>query len=345
VNDLDERVRQIIALHFDPQRGASYWIERARTLPFDPVTAIQTVADLRLFGPFPAIELASRPVEDFVPRVFHHDLASFITSETGGTTGRASRTVFRHDEFIAAFVTPFVTAAARMGFPHHEHWLFVGPSGPHVIGKGARACAAALESMDIFAVDFDPRWARKLPPGSFSRQRYMDHVIEQALDVLTSQRIGVLFSTPPVLEILAKRMDRALRERIAGVHLGGVAADAGFWSELTNTWFPNAVAMSGYGNSLFGVCPQLVWNPAAPPEYFVHGDRLVVEPEHPGAPRGPLCFHRLDESTFLPYVRERDEAEFVNQTAVVAGTAFQSLAIRDPRPPAHSAMAGAAALY
>ena len=41
---------------------------------------------------------------------------------------------------------PFVAAAARVHFPRELNWLFIGPSGPHIIGKAARACASAMGS-------------------------------------------------------------------------------------------------------------------------------------------------------------------------------------------------------
>lgn len=328
-----DALRNLLALHFDKRWGSAFWIEQAELLGFDPVRDVRSIADLERFPVFPLDMLATHPVEHFIPRSFHEDLKNFITSETGGTSGPPKRTAFREDEFRAAFVTPFLAAVDRIGFPRDVHWLFIGPSGPHIIGKAARACAVATGSIDPFAVDFDPRWARKLPGDSMARRRYVEHVLQQAEAVLRSQEIGVLFATPPILEALGKRLAEGIRNRIRGIHLGGMAADTAFWASLTTEWFPNAVAMSGYGNSLMGMCPQLRYAPGELPDYFPHGARLIldiVDSDETG--RGRVRFHRLDESVFMPNVIERDEALSVLDPGYSPDMGFQERGIHDPRP-------------
>lgn len=341
---LDARVAEIVDLHFDPRWGASYWLERAKTLGFDPRTNVRRVEDLMQFGPMPIDVLSQRPVEDFLPRKHLSRVSECITSETGGTTGPPKRTLFLRDDFDAAFVAPFLAAAALIGFPRDVHWLFIGPSGPHVIGKAARACATAMGSVDPFTVDFDPRWVRRLAPESLARHRYLEHVLAQAEQILRTQHVGVLFATPPVLTALAQRLDASIREAITGIHLGGMAADATFWARLTTEWFPNAVGMSGYGNSLAGMCPQIAWTPEKPPEYFPHGARLLLRVAEADAHgRGRVMFHRLDESAFLPNVIERDEAAAV--TIDPAPDGFQAFGLRDPRPPSGAPEARQPGLY
>jgi len=252
--------------------------------------------------------------------------------------------VFGAEDFHAAFVAPFVAAAERMAFPRERSWLYLGPSGPHVIGKAARACARALGAMDPFAVDLDPRWVRKLPAESLARRRYTAHVVEQAEAILASQEIGVLFATPPLVAALGERLPRAAREAIVGVHLGGMAAEPGFWKQVGDAWFPDAVVLGGYGNSLAGVCPQL--EPTGPdgPEYFPHGDRLllqVVGAEADAGGRGRVRFHRLDPSALLPGMLERDVAARAAGDPS-RGDCFGGEGVRDPRP-APAATGGTAA--
>ncbi len=318
-------------LHFDPYWGAPYWIERAATLDFDPRRDIRSIGDLERFGPMPVEELAVRPVEDFIPRRYHDRLRLFVTSETGGTTGAPKRTAYLRDEFETAFVRPFVEAARLMDFPRGLHWLFIGPSGPHIIGKAARACAQATGSMDPFSVDFDPRWSRKLPAQSMARRRYLEHVLEQSEAILRTQRIGILFATPPVLEALGTRMPAEIRAEIRGVHLGGMAGDERFWQCLRDEWYPNAKFMSGYGNSLAGMCPQLEDVPGCPPEYFPYGDRLVLSIESGSAEdEGRVIFHRLDDSAFLPNVVERDLAAGATLPVWARGSGFRREGVRGP---------------
>jgi hypothetical protein len=332
--DAAEWLKHVIALHFDAINGAPFWLEQREILGFDPVSAVSKPADLDRFPPFRREVLASRLVTDFIPRRFHGQLGDFVVCETGGTTGPPARTVIRNDEFHAAFVAPFVAAVEATGFPRGGQWLFIGPSGPHPIGKAARLCAAALGAMDPFSVDFDPRWVRKLGAASLARERYVEHVLAQAEAILATQRITVIFATPPVLAALGERLPEPARLAITGVHLGGMAGNADFWRRLTEEWFPRAVALSGYGNSLAGMCPQVRLDPSRPPEYFPHGVRLHYAVDAPPGERGPVRFHRLDESCFLPNVIERDEAEGVGPDEKAASLGFVLPGLRGPCPPA-----------
>lgn len=323
------RLQELMELHFDSKWGAPFWVEQRSMLGFDPFE-IRSVTDLRRFPPFPRSALVALPVQTLIPRRFHRQLSGFISCETGGTTGPAARTAFRKDEFHAAFIAPFLAAAEYSRFPRDAHWLYVGPSGPHPIGKAARLCASAIGSIDPFSVDFDPRWFRKLQ--GFARERYLEHVIEQALAILHTQDVGILFTTPPVIEQLADRLTVHARERIQGIHTGGIAPPPDFWKRL-GEWFPAAAIMSGYGNSLAGMCPQLQHKPCMPPSYFPHGNRLIYEflPEA-GKSHNTLCFHRLDDSCFLPHVLERDTAIAIDPPPEAAALGFTRVGIQDPRP-------------
>lgn len=339
---LEARIARVMDAHFDPRWGSPWWLEQARALGFDPRREIRTAADLDRLPPVPREALARRPVEDFLPRRHHARRAELVISETGGTTGPPARTVFLPEDFESAFVAPFVAAAERVGFPRGRSWLFAGPSGPHVIGKAACACARALGAMEPFAVDLDPRWARRLPAGSLARRRYTDHVLAQAVEVMASQDVGVIFGTPPLVAALGARLDRAVREVVTGIHLGGMPATAGFLRRLADDWFPHAVALSGYGNSLTGMCPEMRGaraGPEAGPAYFPHGERLVLEvvAPDPATGRGRVRFHRLDPSGLLPGVVERDEAAPARRPD--GDTRFAARGIRDPRPPAANAPA------
>lgn len=343
---LNERMQAVLAEHFDPTWGSPFWLERLSELGFDPVRDIRTVDELWRFGPTSLERMATHPIEHFIPQRYHKHLRNFVLAESGGTSGPPKRTAYLQQEFEEAFVLPFVAAAQRVRFPRNVHWLFIGPSGPHIIGKAARACAAALGSMEPFTVDFDPRWVRKLPAGTMAHNRYLEHVAQQAEAVLLTQSIGVLFSTPPVLTALGQRLPRAVRMHIQGVHLGGLPSSPEFLHSLESEWFPNAVVLGGYGNSLAGVCPQVASSPNGLPDYAPHGDRLIVDvASDDDGPRGQVVFHRLDRSCFLPNVYERDWAERIELDATTIASGFGRAGLRDPRAIAVGQVENQAALY
>ncbi len=343
--DADDRLRDLLALHFHPQHGSAYWLSRQERLGWVVRDRVRSVDDLWLVGPTPLDDLRRLPLRSFIPRAFHEILPRFVVGETAGTSGAARATAYRADEFDEAFVTPFLLAAGAARFPRGLPWLWVGPSGPHVIGKAVRELARRTGSMDPFSVDFDPRWAKKLTDGSMGRRRYLDHVIGQALDVLAREEIGVLFTTPPTLEALARRMSNRQREAIRGVHYGGMSIAPAAVNELRAA-FPNAVHLAGYGNTLFGVVMEVADGPREAMDYFPLTDRVRFhvaaggEDDWPPRPlgrgeRGRVLFDRLDESCLLVGVAERDEAALVAPSdAARRWAAGPTVCATPARPPA-----------
>ena len=341
----DDRLRAVLALHLHPAHGSAYWLRRQEEMGYDLRDRVRCVADLWRLGPTPTDDLRRHPVRDFIPRVFHGLMHRFVTAETAGTSGAPCATAYREDEFEAAFVTPFLRAAEACHFPRGLPWLWVGPSGPHVIGKAVRELARRTGSLDPFSVDFDPRWAKRLADGSLARRRYLDHVTAQALDVLAREEVGVLFTTPPTLAALGERMTDRQREAIAGVHYGGLSIAPESVNEF-RAIFPRAVHLAGYGNTLFGVVMEVADGERSALDYFPLGDRAVFEivrepvgwdgpPERvePGE-RGRMLFHRLDESCLLVNVLERDEAGRVPPSPEARALGGTADGLRDPRPPA-----------
>jgi hypothetical protein len=343
--EADERLRSLLGLHFHPRHGSRYWLRRQERLGLDVCDRVRSIDDLWLLGRTPPEDLRRHPVGDFIPQAFHDRLDRFVVGETAGTSGAPQATAYRDDEFQEAFVTPFLKVAEQVGFPRGLTWLWVGPSGPHVIGKVVRELARQTGGMDPFSVDFDPRWAKRLAPDSLARQRYLEHVTEQALAVLEREEVGVLFITPPALAALARRLSDRQREAIQGVHYGGVSMTAAALNAFREA-FPQAVHLAGYGNTLFGVLMEAEDGPRQALDYFPLAGRLHFEvvawpdegegawpPARREAGRGRVLFHRLDEGCLLAGVVERDEAEFVGPSPAARelGAAY---GLRDPRPPA-----------
>jgi hypothetical protein len=353
---LDERLRDLLALHFHPELGSRYWLLREEALGWDVRDRVRTVSDLYLLGPTPTADLRRFALRDFIPRGLNRQLPCFILGETAGTSGQPCATAYRDDEFQAAFITPFLKVASTTGFPRNTPWLWVGPSGPHIIGKAVRELARQIGGMEPFSVDFDPRWAKRLSDGSLARQRYLNHVSDQALDVLQREEIGVLFTTPPTLAALAARMTSRQCEAIRGVHYGGVSMTAATLNEFRSA-FPNAVHLAGYGNTLFGVLMEARDGEREALDYFPPGERVQFQvvnwnddSDWPPAERergqtGRVLFHRLDESFLLLGVVERDEAERIAPSPEALALGCEADGLRNPRPAARRGAVDQVGLY
>jgi thienamycin biosynthesis protein ThnN len=341
---VDERLHDLLNLHFHPEWGSAYWLERQARLGWQVRDRVRAAADLWLLGPMPPADLRRFPVRAFIPRTLHRQWSRFIVGETAGTSGAPSATAYRDDEFQAAFVTPFLRVAAATGFPQGEPWLWVGPSGPHIIGKVVRELARQTGSIDPFSVDFDPRWAKRLAAGSTARQRYLDHVTTQALHVMQREQIRVLFITPPALAALAQRLSDCQRESIRGIHYGGISLTP----EAVNDFraaFPNAVHLAGYGNTLFGVLMETADTHRFAMDYYPLSKRVLFHvvdgaddstcwPPRPctRGKAGRVLFHRLDESCLLIGVLERDQAEPVAPSTASRALGATVDGLRNPQP-------------
>ncbi len=346
----DERLREVLALHFHPEHGSAYWLARQERLGIAVLDRVRTYEELWLLGQTSLDDLRRFPIRAFIPRAFHNRFDRFIIGETAGTSGEPRATAYRDDEFQAAFVTPFLEAAGAAGFPRELPWLWVGPSGPHIIGKAVRELARQTGSMDPFSIDFDPRWAKRLAEGSLASKRYLEHVTAQAIDILERETIGVLFTTPPALTALAEKMSDKQRETIRGVHYGGLSI-AAMQLNRFRAQFPKAVHLSGYGNTLFGVVMEVTDRPRTSLDYFPRGDRVcfevVASPGDNGESDWPLLpcergqtgrvlFHRFDESCLLISVLERDEAERIPPSPEALALGWNADGLRNPRPPARA---------
>ena len=336
-------LKKILKLHLHPETGSPYWLDKQRELGFSICKRIQSLDDLQELGPFDLQELIERPFTDFIPKaVLNRD--GLITGETGGATGAPKTTAYFEDEFHAAFVEPFLSVSNGESAFNNGYWLWLGPGGPHIIGKAARQIAQNTTGCDVFSVDFDPRWYRALTQGTIARKRYLEHLVEQATQIIRQQNIRYMFSTPVMLVELISVMQEEQRQAIEFIYLGGMSVAAATMNELGEA-FPNAQLLSGYGNTLFGVSHELA--PHRPdnqlPVYFPPAERIgirVVSMDEDKTDserlrrvvafdeRGQIVMHRLDQSCFLANVMERDSGIRV----AAASNGNNRDGIKDPQP-------------
>ncbi|MBM4164508.1 MAG: long-chain fatty acid--CoA ligase [Lentisphaerae bacterium] len=299
--------------HADPETGSPFWIAFFAGRP----ELLEAVAENPLTAGLMAVKaLREQPLERFVSKGVLARNGRLITGETSGFSGSPVLTVYQEPEFEAGFVDPFLTRAAQIGFPVNRRWLWAGPCGPHIIGKAVHAILAKVGGMDPYSIDFDPRWYRRLEEGSMSRQRYFAHVEEQVWRLASTQKIEVIFSTPPVIAKLAESLPETVRLAIEGIHYGGLSISATDYAWFRER-FPRAVHLSGYGNSLFGMFPEIGCGPEGI-EYGTESHRVdiqVVEPAGEDGWRvceagtaGRVMMSRYDESVLLLNLLERDVA-------------------------------------
>src|SRR5216683_2638577 len=318
---LDAKVRHMVSWHFNPETGCPFWLERAKTLGFDPRKEVQCFDDLKKFGLFEDEWLRGGPVRHWVPRAFAN--RPIYVFETGGTTGipktRVNIEDFRSDYEIFSKTLP------DEYFPKGANWLMLGPSGPRRLRLAVEHLCQFRGGI-CFCVDLDPRWVIKLIKKGWSEhlQAYKDHVIDQAVTILQAGHdIRCMFATPKLFESLALRLESMgttiRRAGITGIFSGG--------TEFTPQWnrFAHEELLDGaymtptYGNTLMGLAASAPSGPhnnykisyyAPQPRAaievvdFDNADRVVEYGES-----GRVKLTTLTKEFFMPGFLERDEGE------------------------------------
>ncbi len=332
---LDAHVREIVAWHFDPATGCPFWLERARTLRFDPRKEIQSYDDLAKFGNFEDEWLRGGPVRRWVPKAYA-DRPVYVF-ETGGSTG-VPKTRVNIDDFRIDY-EHFSETLSDAAFPKGADWLMLGPSGPRRLRLAVEHLAQHRGGI-CFCVDMDPRWVVKLIKRGRPQEMhgYKDHVVEQGLTLLRAhQNIRCLFTTPKLLEALCERVS-LVKMGITGVFCGGTQMTPQFQRfareellengpyrpdndrrDAGSTVAPKIEFVPTYGNTLMGLACHKPFDPTDnydiiyhPPQPRAAVEVVSFEDEKTVVGYGEWGRVRLTTLTkefFMPRFLERDEAK------------------------------------
>jgi phenylacetate-coenzyme A ligase PaaK-like adenylate-forming protein len=319
---LDAHVREIVHWHFHPDTGTPFWLERAKSFKFNPLKDVQTFDDLKLFGLFEDEWLRGGPVRRWVPKALQNKPTYVF--ETGGTTGIPKSRVVQ-DDFRIDYEM-FSDTLPEKYFPKGSNWLMLGPSGPRRLRLAVEHLCQYRGGI-CFCVDLDPRWVVKLIKKGWMEhlKAYQDHVIDQALTILSANHeIKCMFTTPKLLDALAARLEKEgssiAQQGITGIFCGG--------TEMTAQWIrfaieellgPNVYIAPTYGNTLMGLAAAEM--PTAEQNYkityYAPQPRAVVQVVDfkdynkvvDYGQTGRVMLTTLTKEFFVPRFAERDEGE------------------------------------
>ncbi|HZN78536.1 MAG TPA: phenazine antibiotic biosynthesis protein [Mycobacterium sp.] len=312
--DAEAYLRAAIAWHFNADTGSPFWLRTAQTLDFDPLTDVQTYADLRRF-PNLVDELRSVPVEDLIPRGYGTPPPIPRIFESGGTTGAPKRTAQLPD-WVEQVTRWQVEDFAAGGFVPGRGLLCLMPSGPHGVGHFDRVVAERLGSV-CHAIDLDPRWVKKLAARNATSEMaaYVDHVLEQASHILETQDVVNLHATPPLVEAIARddSLVDIVNRKIRYLLLSGAHVDMDTL-DLLRQIFPNTAIAMAFGSTM--VLSQAATR--------IDGDSIAFDPRSPYVvfwvidpdtgdevaygERGQVVMNHISKSMFIPNNLERDTA-------------------------------------
>jgi phenylacetate-coenzyme A ligase PaaK-like adenylate-forming protein len=324
---LDAHTHEIVQWHFHESTGSPFWLEKAKSLSFNPLTEVKSFADLKKFPPFEDEWLRGGPVSRWIPKGLSGKPAYVF--ETGGTTGIPKSRVCIEDHWTDYEL--FSDTLPEKHFPKGANWLMLGPSGPRRLRLAVEHLAQFRGGI-CFCVDLDPRWVIKLIKKGWMEHlnAYKQHCVDQALTILSAGHdIRCMFTTPKMLEALGL----ALEEKGSSIRDAGITGIFSGGTEFTPQWTRFAVeellggpAEKGgvymtptYGNTLMGLACSKPITAADGYKitYYAPQPRAVAEVVDfkdytqivPYGQTGRVKLTTLTKEFFVPGFMERDEGE------------------------------------
>ncbi len=312
---LESHLREIIEWHFSPETGSPFWLNWAAKAGWDPRKEIQTVADLQKFPHFQDEWLRDLQPEVWVPKAFAG--RPFNIFETGGTTGMPKQRI-GWDDYKVDY-SEFSDKISDEHFPRNHYWLMMGPTGPRRL-RLAIEHLANVRGSSCYFIDLDPRWVKRLISNKqFDQAKaYMEHVVDQAANILKHRKVSGLFTTPKLLEALAERVN-IWDAGIRGVFCGGTTMLPQYTRFIVEEVLENRIGFyPTYGNTLMGLAASVPLTAADQYSitYYAPQPRAilrVVDPEHTANTVEYDAWGRVELTTltrefFMPRFLERDEA-------------------------------------
>ena len=326
---LDAQTVEMVEWHFNPATGCPFWLEKAKSLKFDPRKEVKCFDDLKKFPEFEDEWLRGGPISRWIPQGLKGKPTYVF--ETGGTTG-IPKSRMQIDDWKTDYEM-FSHTLPDEFFPKGSNWLMLGPSGPRRLRLAVEHLAQFRGGIS-FCVDLDPRWVVKLIKRGAMKEMeaYRDHVIDQAITILSAGHdIKCMFTTPKLLEALAMK----LFEQGSSIKQSGITGIFSGGTEFTPQWYRFAreellqdpdnpsgepVFMTPtYGNTLMGLACGKPFDPADNFKitYFAPQPRAAIEVVEfkdynqlvGFGKTGRVKLYTLTKETFIPGFMERDEGE------------------------------------
>jgi len=196
----------------------------------------------------------------------------------------------------------------------------VGPTGPRRL-RLAVEHLANVRGGSCYFVDLDPRWVKKVIKRGEADQaeRYMQHVMEQAVEIIKHRDIQCIFTTPRLLATIGERISIP-GNGIKGCFCGGTSMTPEYVRFLQEEVLEDkSLFVPTYGNTLMGLAVSI---PEELPQndysvtYYAPQPRAVlriVDSEKTEVTKDYGEYGRVELTTltkefFMPRFLERDEA-------------------------------------
>lgn len=246
----EQHLRECIQWHTDPVHGSALWTGIVESgITRDAILAWFMDGERPSGAPDLSWALRTLSAKDLIPRGLDQSEVVGIF-ESGGTTGSPKRVVLDR-KWQRTLLDWSYEGLERYGITRGRSWLAAVPSGPHIVGHFIGQAGHEFGELPFF-IDIDPRWSKAAAAEPRLAQAYREHIVSQIGNVLDTQDIGCLVTTPPILKELIKRdawVD-AIRERQIAVRWGGTPLAPEDWRFYRAELFTDVPFVGMYGNSI-----------------------------------------------------------------------------------------------
>lgn len=325
--DIDEYIQAVVELHFDPEYGTPYWIDRMDDLDFDPRSEINSVSDLTKFPPADEEALRDSQIRYITPQ--YYDVTDIDISNSSGTTGQKKSMPYGRP--VSEDMGKWYAYHVSQRSPIDEDWLAIGPYGlyEHHLVTAANTCGQACHFVGIESKFLKKQagvlqemtggiggFLRSLPDlkAGLKGMARLEATISAAEDIVTSQSFQHLASgvgIPQQLHPILEEKGPTDPGDVETILLSGGHVSKERRNELAEL-YPNAAIVPMYATSFTGACidhwetEHVAYYPMAPAAFLDvvdENDQRVAE-----GGRGRTAIHRVGADFFWPMQIERETA-------------------------------------
>jgi len=298
----------------------------------DCINEIKIEKDLEILGSPEEVSseitnaLQNYPVSYFIPKSLMKNKNRLMLSVSGGTTGKEKTVAFDRKGLFSDFGFMGAHFLDLHGFSYSAegyNMLYAGPTGNHYVGKSISRMAENTNGL-YFAIDMDPRIFKKYISNRKYQEIdiYLEHVIEQMLEILSTKEIDCLVTTSKILEELYKYIDIS-KLNLKMVMNSGTSTSPDTLKILTEQIYKDTIFFGAYGNALFGPAFEI---PREKDDYnmryysnypyvqidVVKGNNTFEKVAY--GETGNVLMRRYTPECFIPFYIERDIATRIDPT-------------------------------
>ncbi|MDY6777390.1 MAG: hypothetical protein SVU32_01880 [Candidatus Nanohaloarchaea archaeon] len=344
--DEDAYLQAVVDIHFDETYGTPYWREQLDELDFDPREEVDSFDDLAKLGEADEEALKERPVEDFMPRLFHSGAADpgdtyetlepdpsyFDMSKSSGTTGKKKIMPWRKS--VSEEIVEWYTHNLDLRGTEDGNWLSMGPYGlyeKHLEGaaneqggilhfSGVETRKLKKQARHLGKLFENPVKGVKNAWSAFKGFLRMNRGLEVLREDLQSEQVENIASVPQVAKRLYDDLDSEETVSSPGdietILVSGAAVTEEAVDELEDL-YQEADVVPMYATSFTGPAfdhpgtegiQYHSLEPFMTVEVLEGGEDYATRDEVEYNERGQVAFHRIGEDFFWPNQTERESA-------------------------------------